>query len=98
MKALVLAGGSGTRLRPFSYSMPKQLVPIANTPVLGHVLRGVRELEVGEVGVGGEVLGLVAKPRQPTSDLAVVVEAGARVPRSRVEGPAIIGTGASRAA
>lgn len=51
MKALVLAGGSGTRLRPFSYSMPKQLIPIANTPVLVHVLRGVRDLGVTEVGV-----------------------------------------------
>ncbi|MEU2283766.1 glucose-1-phosphate thymidylyltransferase [Streptomyces sp. NPDC013178] len=51
MKALVLAGGSGTRLRPFSYSMPKQLIPIANTPVLVHVLNSVRELGVTEVGV-----------------------------------------------
>ncbi|GHE66377.1 glucose-1-phosphate thymidylyltransferase [Streptomyces thermocarboxydus] len=51
MKALVLAGGSGTRLRPFSYSMPKQLIPIANTPVLVHVLGSVRELGVTEVGV-----------------------------------------------
>ncbi|BBA97268.1 putative dNDP-glucose synthetase [Actinacidiphila reveromycinica] len=51
MKALVLAGGSGTRLRPFSYSMPKQLIPIANTPVLVHVLRGVRDLGVTEAGV-----------------------------------------------
>ncbi|WP_406730810.1 glucose-1-phosphate thymidylyltransferase [Streptomyces sp. NBC_01794] len=51
MKALVLAGGSGTRLRPFSYSMPKQLIPIANTPVLVHVLQGVRDLGVAEVGV-----------------------------------------------
>ncbi|MEV0844883.1 glucose-1-phosphate thymidylyltransferase [Streptomyces sp. NPDC049954] len=51
MKALVLAGGSGTRLRPFTYSMPKQLIPIANTPVLVHVLESVRALGVTEVGV-----------------------------------------------
>jgi glucose-1-phosphate thymidylyltransferase len=51
MKALVLAGGSGTRLRPFSYSMPKQLIPVANTPVLVHVLHGVRDLGVTEVCV-----------------------------------------------
>jgi glucose-1-phosphate thymidylyltransferase len=51
MKALVLSGGSGTRLRPFSYSMPKQLIPIANKPVLEHVLENVRNLGVTEVGI-----------------------------------------------
>ncbi|POX46529.1 glucose-1-phosphate thymidylyltransferase [Streptomyces sp. Ru72] len=51
MKALVLSGGSGTRLRPFSYSMPKQLIPVANTPVLVHVLRNIEELGVKEIGV-----------------------------------------------
>ncbi|MFE9427174.1 glucose-1-phosphate thymidylyltransferase [Kitasatospora sp. NPDC006697] len=51
MKALVLSGGSGTRLRPFSYSMPKQLIPVANKPVLVHVLENIRDLGVTEVGV-----------------------------------------------
>lgn len=51
MKALVLSGGSGTRLRPFSYSMPKQLIPIANKPVLTHVLENIRDLGVTEIGV-----------------------------------------------
>ncbi|NLU68540.1 glucose-1-phosphate thymidylyltransferase [Streptomyces sp. HNM0574] len=51
MKALVLSGGSGTRLRPFSYSMPKQLIPIANKPVLEHVLENIRDLGVTEIGV-----------------------------------------------
>lgn len=51
MKALVLSGGSGTRLRPFSYSMPKQLIPVVNKPVLEHVLENIRELGVTEVGV-----------------------------------------------
>ncbi|QKW21669.1 glucose-1-phosphate thymidylyltransferase [Kitasatospora sp. NA04385] len=51
MKALVLSGGSGTRLRPFTYSMPKQLIPIANRPVIEHVLDGIRALGVTEVGV-----------------------------------------------
>ncbi|MEV5986231.1 glucose-1-phosphate thymidylyltransferase [Streptomyces sp. NPDC052051] len=51
MKALVLAGGSGTRLRPFSYSMPKQLIPIVNTPVLEYVLRNILDLGVTEIGV-----------------------------------------------
>ncbi|MFI7047618.1 glucose-1-phosphate thymidylyltransferase [Streptosporangium sandarakinum] len=64
MKALVLSGGSGTRLRPFSYSMPKQLIPIANKPVLEHVLENIRDLGVTEVGVivGGwaaEIAGVI---------------------------------------
>ncbi|MEO3811074.1 glucose-1-phosphate thymidylyltransferase [Sphaerisporangium sp. B11E5] len=51
MKALVLSGGSGTRLRPFSYSMPKQLIPIAGKPVLEYVLENIRDLGVTEIGV-----------------------------------------------
>lgn len=51
MKALVLAGGTGSRLRPFSYSMPKQLVPVANKPVLFHGLAAIREAGVTEVGI-----------------------------------------------
>ncbi|MGQ4403898.1 glucose-1-phosphate thymidylyltransferase [Streptomyces hayashii] len=51
MKALVLSGGSGTRLRPFSHSMPKQLIPVANKPVLEHVLANIRDLGVTDVGV-----------------------------------------------
>jgi glucose-1-phosphate thymidylyltransferase len=51
MKALVLAGGKGTRLRPFTYSMPKQLVPVANRSVLEHVLIAIAEMGVTEIGM-----------------------------------------------
>lgn len=51
MKALVLSGGSGTRLRPFSYSMPKQLIPVVNKPVLEHVLDNITALGVTDIGI-----------------------------------------------
>ncbi|MEU2732834.1 glucose-1-phosphate thymidylyltransferase [Streptomyces griseoviridis] len=51
MKALVLSGGAGTRLRPFSHSMPKQLIPVANKPVLEHVLENIVALGVSDIGV-----------------------------------------------
>nr|BAO66538.1 NDP-1-glucose synthase [Streptomyces sp. MJ635-86F5] len=51
MKALVLAGGTGVRLRPFSHSMPKQLFPVANKPVLGHVLDNIAAAGITEVGI-----------------------------------------------
>ncbi|WP_103536017.1 glucose-1-phosphate thymidylyltransferase [Streptomyces sp. SM11] len=51
MKALVLSGGSGTRLRPISYAMPKQLVPIAGKPVLEYVLENIRGLGITDVGM-----------------------------------------------
>ncbi|MFE5245449.1 MULTISPECIES: glucose-1-phosphate thymidylyltransferase [unclassified Streptomyces] len=49
MKALVLTGGSGVRLRPFTYSTPKQLMPLANKPVLEHVVSHLRTLGATEV-------------------------------------------------
>lgn len=51
MKALVLAGGTGSRLRPLTHSMPKQLVPVGGRPVLFHGLEALRDAGVREVGV-----------------------------------------------
>ncbi|MFC4015303.1 glucose-1-phosphate thymidylyltransferase [Nonomuraea purpurea] len=51
MKALVLAGGSGTRLRPITHTLAKQLVPVANKPVLFYGLEAIAAAGIEEVGV-----------------------------------------------
>jgi glucose-1-phosphate thymidylyltransferase len=51
VKAIVLAGGSGTRLRPITHTSAKQLVPVANKPVLFYGLEAIREAGITEVGI-----------------------------------------------
>ncbi len=51
MKALVLSGGAGTRLRPITHTSAKQLLPVANKPVLFYGLEAIRDAGVTEVGL-----------------------------------------------
>jgi glucose-1-phosphate thymidylyltransferase len=51
MKALILSGGRGTRLRPITHTSAKQLVPIANKPILFYALEAMAEAEIHDVGV-----------------------------------------------
>lgn len=51
MKALVLAGGSGTRLRPITHTSAKQLLPVANKPVLFYGLEAIAEAGITQVGI-----------------------------------------------
>jgi glucose-1-phosphate thymidylyltransferase len=51
VKALVLAGGSGSRLRPITHTSAKQLLPVANKPVLYYGLEAIRDAGITEVGI-----------------------------------------------
>jgi glucose-1-phosphate thymidylyltransferase len=51
VKALILAGGAGTRLRPITHTRAKQLVPVANKPILFYGLEAIADAGIKEVGI-----------------------------------------------
>jgi len=78
MKALVLIGGFGTRLRPVTYAVPKQLIPLAGKPMLYHVLDllppSVEEVVLA-TGYKAEVVDRYVRDHPPAFPVRTVPEA-----------------------
>lgn len=72
MKALILSGGKGTRLYPLTYTRAKQLIPLANKPVLVRVIETIRDAGVTDIGViVGDTAAEIKEALNSRADLGV---------------------------
>jgi dTDP-glucose pyrophosphorylase len=67
MKALILVGGFGTRLRPLTWSKPKPLVEFCNAPIMEHQIAALAKVRWGEGGGGNSGLSRVNAMHPPPS-------------------------------
>ncbi|MDR0269425.1 sugar phosphate nucleotidyltransferase [Paenibacillus sp.] len=51
MKGLILCAGKGTRVQPFSFTIPKAMLPIVNKPVLHYCVAKLVELGIKDIGI-----------------------------------------------
>ena len=69
MRAIVLAGGLGTRLRPYTTVIPKPLVPIGDRPVLEHIIRSLADAGVEHIDLCVNHLGQLIRSYLANADL-----------------------------
>jgi NDP-mannose synthase len=74
MRAVILAGGLGTRLRPYTTVIPKPLVPIGDRPVLEHIIRSLADCGVSQIDLCVSHLGQLIWAYLANADLPPEVE------------------------
>jgi glucose-1-phosphate thymidylyltransferase len=84
MKGLILAGGAGTRLRPITHTSAKQLVPIANKPIIYYVIEQMASAQIKDIGV---VIGVDAAADEIEAALGDGTRFGVEVTYIRQEAP-----------
>jgi glucose-1-phosphate thymidylyltransferase len=77
MKGLILSGGKGTRLYPLTYTSAKQLIPVANKPVLFRVIEAIKDAGITEIGIvvgdtADEIEGAVGNGKQWDVSIAYI--------------------------
>jgi glucose-1-phosphate thymidylyltransferase len=81
MKGLILAGGTGSRLRPLTHTSAKQLVPVANKPIILYGLESMVEAGIREIGIvvsvgdtGREIMDAIGDGEQWGADVSYIVQ------------------------
>jgi len=56
-KVFILAGGRGIKMRPFTYEMPKSMIPVKNRPILEHIIEIIRSFDIRDIIISIDYLG-----------------------------------------